>query len=95
MSTGNDGWAYTGTDATLRTPAPTMTGNLPPEARNQLARDSLESWKQRTSEAVAAAKASCAKETGEFATPGTWTGYSSAIVSCMRAHGWTRASNPL
>jgi hypothetical protein len=98
MTTGNDGWAYTGADPTLRSPAPAisaMTGDLTPEARMQLARDSLELWKQRTSEAVAAAKSSCAKETGEFATPGTWTGYSSAIKSCMRAHGWQRASNPL
>lgn len=95
MTTGNDGWAYTGADASLRTPAPAMTGDLTPEARMQLARDSLEVWKRRTSEAVAAAKASCARETGEFATPGTWTGYSNAIVTCMRAHGWRRASNPL
>ena len=98
MTTGNDGWAYTGADSALRSPAPAisaMTGDLTPEARMQLARDSLELWKQRTSEAVAAAKSSCAKETGEFATPGTWTGYSSAITSCMRAHGWRRASNPL
>jgi len=95
MTTGNDGWAYSGTDPALRTPAPVITPDMTPEMRLQSARDSLEVWKQRTSQAVADAKASCVKETGEFGTPGTWTGYTSTMVACMRAHGWRRASNPL
>ena len=94
-SSSGDGWAYLGSNATLRSPVPAMSPEQSHEQRLKLAQESLEAWKRRVCEAVAADKTGCAIESGEPATPNTLFGYGKAFEGCMRKRSWQRGSNPL
>jgi hypothetical protein len=94
-STKEEGWAYVGTDATLKSPAYGPIGNMTPETRQAQIQAAFEAWRQKNRNAVEASKDACASETGDSKAAGTWTGYSSAFMACMKAQGWIRVSNPL
>jgi hypothetical protein len=55
------------------------------------AQEKMEAWRRKSWEAIDAAKADCARVTGESATPGAWSGYSEAFLGCMRDRGWRRS----
>jgi hypothetical protein len=94
-SSAGEGWAYVGSDASLRSPVPILNDNQSQEQRLKLAREGLEAWKRRVSEAVATDKTYCAKETGESSTSSAVFGYGKAFEACMRNRGWQRVSSPL
>ena len=90
-----EGWAYLGSNATLRSPTPVLGASQSQEQRMKLAQDGLEAWKKRVSEALAADKTDCAKDSGEPSIPNSLLGYGKTFEACMRYRGWQRGSNPL
>ena len=92
--TGEGSWAYTGPDQSLRAPAfRPSPGATQDELRGQAQR-ALQDWQQRSDAALAQAKEQCARQSGEPAVPGAWSGYGRAFLACMTAAGWSRVGNP-
>ena len=90
-----ENWTYVGNDKSLKAPTTLPTTEISREARLEHAQQALKAWQWRVADAVATAKAACAKETGESPIPIAGYGYGNPFLACMGTAGWARHSNPL
>jgi hypothetical protein len=94
-TTSKDNWAYTGSDAALRLPPPMRIGDSSDPAWRLEAQEKMAAWQQKRQAAAEAEKSTCARETGQSEASSLWTGYTETFMACMKARGWTKASDPL